>query len=317
MKNVLCVGSITTDIILKPVDTFPEPGKIQYIDSASMFVGGCASNAAIDLARLGVPTCLSGKVGRDIFGDFVRRTVSEEGVDVSGLVTDDTVQTTASILPVTSDGERSALFYCGSSSEFTDTYVDDKLLEWADVVFIAGALFTHKLDGEPAARLMKKAQNMGKYTVMDTAFDPTGRWMSAIAPTLPYLDLFMPSYDEAKFISGKDEVSEMAELFRSYGTKNVIIKCGGDGAYVLEEGAEEGYFSPAFKVTPVDTTGAGDSFCAGFITGLTMGLPFRECARLANAVGAHCVTEIGASTGIKPLPEIYKFMEEYESRENS
>ena len=71
MKKVLCIGSVTTDVMLKPVDNLPAPGALQFIDSSSMFVGGCASNAAMDLAKLGVPVALSCKVGDDLFGHFV------------------------------------------------------------------------------------------------------------------------------------------------------------------------------------------------------------------------------------------------------
>ena len=66
MKKVLCIGSVTTDVIIKPVDALPTPGELQFIDSSSMFVGGCASNASIDLAKLGVPVSLCVKLGKDL-----------------------------------------------------------------------------------------------------------------------------------------------------------------------------------------------------------------------------------------------------------
>ena len=72
MKKVLCIGSVTTDVIVNPADSVPPAGTLRAVDSVTTHVGGCASNAAIDLAKLGVPVALSCKVGSDSFGEFVR-----------------------------------------------------------------------------------------------------------------------------------------------------------------------------------------------------------------------------------------------------
>ena len=311
MKKELCIGSVTTDVIIKPVDALPTPGELQFIDSSSMFVGGCASNASIDLAKLGVPVSLCVKLGKDLFGHFVYDTCKEAGVDVSGCVMDENVQTTTSIVCVNSEGERSFLYNGGSTSAMTDKDIPDSLIADADIVFLAGALLTHGLDGEPAAKMFEKAQKMGKFTVMDTAWDPTGRWMKGVEAALPHLDLFMPSIEEAQKIAGKEDFDDIADVFFEKGVKNVIIKAGKKGAYI-REGGKKGYFAPTYlSVKPTDTTGAGDSFCAGFLAGLAQDFDFEKSAKLGNAVGTHCVMELGASTGIKPLAEIYKFMEEH------
>jgi len=99
-------------------------------------------------------------------------------------------------------------------------------------------------------------------------------------------------------------------VFFDMGVKKVVIKLGSDGCYGRETKDSEGIFVPCFKVSAKDTTGAGDSFCAGFLTGLSKKLSFEDSMRFANATGAHCVMEMGASTGIKTYEEIYKFMEE-------
>lgn len=311
MKKVLCIGSVTTDVIIKPVDALPTPGSLQFIDSSSMFVGGCASNASMDLAKLGVPVSLCVKLGKDLFGNFVYDTCKEAGVDMSGVVFDENVQTTTSIVCVNSEGERSFLYNGGSTSAMTDADISDEIIKDADIVFLAGALLTHGLDGEPAAKMFKKAQEMGKFTVMDTAWDPTGRWMEGVEAALPYLDLFMPSIEEAEKIAGETDIDKIADVFFAKGCKNVIIKAGKKGAYIREAG-KKGYYAPTYlSIKPTDTTGAGDSFCAGFLAGIAQDMSFEQSAKLGNAVGTHCVMELGASTGIKPLADIYAFMEEH------
>ena len=92
-KKVLCIGSVTTDVIVTPVDSVPEPGTLRSVQSITTHVGGCASNAAIDLAKIGIPVALSCRVGKDTFGDFVRKTAAENGVDVTNVVAGDTPTT--------------------------------------------------------------------------------------------------------------------------------------------------------------------------------------------------------------------------------
>ncbi len=310
MKKVLCIGSVTTDIIVKPVDQVPTPGELWSVDSVSTHVGGCASNAAIDLAKLGVPVTLSCKVGADSFGDFVIKTAGENGVCTDGIIADPNVATTTSIVCSSSTGERSFLYYPGSASVFHKEDVSEKLIDDCDIIFVAGAMLNTEFDGVPCAELMKEAQAKGKYTIMDTAWDFEDKWLPKIEAVIPYLDLFMPSYDEAVKLLGETEVPKIAKFFLDMGAKNVIIKVGKDGAFIHEANGDEYTLPTYLQYKPVDTTGAGDSFCAGFIAGLAQDWSYRESGKFANAVGTHCILEIGASTGIKPIADVLKFMEE-------
>lgn len=308
-KKVLCIGGVTTDVIVSPVDSLPQPGLLKSVNSISTYVGGCAANAAVDLAKLGTDAALCCKVGADSFGSFVIETVKKNEVDARGVVMDERVTTSASIVCINSSGERCFLYNPGSTSRLCRADIPQNLIDEADIVFIAEALMLDDFDGAQGTALMKECRQAGKFTVMDTAWDKDDVWLPKIRETIKYLDLFMPSREEAEKLSGKNTLSDIADVFFELGAKNVIIKAGKVGAYVCEENGER-YIMPAYKGIEVkDTTGAGDSFCAGFICGLTQGWSFRECAAFANAVGAHCVTEIGASSGIKPMKDILKFME--------
>jgi len=117
--------------------------------------------------------------------------------------------------------------------------------------------------------------------------------------------------EEAVMLSGRKDPKEICDVFLEMGAKNVVIKNGEDGCYVHKNGKL--IDTPPYKCNAVDTTGAGDSFCAGFITGLIKGLTIVECGKFANAVGAHCVMEKGATTGIKSYEEIREFMEKNET----
>lgn len=315
MKKILCIGGATMDILVRPVDQLPQTGTLKSVNEIATFVGGCAANAAIDLGRLGAPVGLCCKVGQDAFGSFIIDELKNNYVDISGVVVDKTVGTSASVVNITSHGERSFLYNPGSTSEFSLEDIPDSVLEKYDIIFIASALILTKFDGTPAAKLFEKARKMGKYTVMDTVWDFEDKWMEKIKPSIPYVDLFMPSIEEAIKLTGEEDIDKIADIFFSLGTKNVIIKMGSKGAYVCENGRER-FFSPPFlQEHPIDTNGAGDSFCAGFLLGIANNWNYVRSAEFANAVGSHCVMGTGAYSGIVSMKEIELFVEKQRGKQ--
>ncbi|WP_094546239.1 carbohydrate kinase family protein [Petroclostridium xylanilyticum] len=311
MFDVTCLGILVADAIAKTVDTLPEEGKLQLVDQLELHTGGCATNTAIDLAKIGIKTAVIGKVGNDGFGNYIASELKKFNINVEGLKIEDGLNTSASVVIVSSKGERSFIHCLGSNAQFVEEDIDFSIIEKSKILFIAGALLLPKFDGEPTARVLKKAQAKDIYTVLDTAWDTTGRWMSAIGPCLPHLDLFIPSIEEAEMISGKKDVEEMADVFLSKGVKLAVIKLGKNGCFIKSKDGEK-YTIPTYTdIKPVDTTGAGDSFVAGFLTGIVKGWNLYKCGKFANAVGTHCVMKVGASNGIKCLEEILDFMDKY------
>jgi sugar/nucleoside kinase (ribokinase family) len=311
MYDVVCVGVLCADVLAKPVDKLPEKGKLGLIDQLQLQIGGCASNTAIDLAKIGLTSVMIGKIGDDGFGKFLQEALRHEGVATEGLSVDQTVQTSASVVLIGRDGERSIIHCLGSNARFAFEDINLALVKQSKILFIAGTFLMPQFDGAGAEKLLKLAKDAGRVCCMDTAWDSTGQWMNKIERTLQYLDWFMPSYEEAKELSGQMIPEAIAEVFRTKGAKNVVIKLGKDGCYVKPE-HDQGFYTPTYlDVEVIDTSGAGDAFCAGFLTGLAKGWDMRECARFANAVGTHCVMAIGTTTGIKTLEQIVSFMEKH------
>ena len=122
MFDVVCTGILVADVLAKTVDNLPDKGKLARVDSIELFTGGCAVNAAIAMARLGIKTALIGKVGNDGFGSFLTESLKKENVDIEGLVTDNHCSTSASVVTVDSTGERTFLHSIGTNGEFT---IDD------------------------------------------------------------------------------------------------------------------------------------------------------------------------------------------------
>lgn len=309
MKKICCIGIVTVDVIAKTVRELPQPGKLSGIDSIAMYVGGCAANAATDLTKLGVGADLVIKTGKDGFSEFVRSYLSGNNVSMENIIEDPSLETGASIVTVNESGERSFLHNPGANDRLVSADISDRIISDNDIIFIAGTFLMEDFDGQECLKVLKRAKAAGKMTVLDTAWDFRGYWMKKLSFCFEYLDLFMPSYDEAVMLCGEEKNIDMiADSFFALGAKNVVIKCGSEGAYICEAGKER-FMSPAFLCEkPADTTGAGDSFCAGFLAGIASGYDYRHSAELGNAVGNFCVSRVGASTGIKSLAETEKFI---------
>ncbi len=311
MSGIVCVGVIVADAIAKPVRVIPAKGKLELVDTLELYTGGCAASASIDMAKLGTDVALVGKIGDDGFGKFMLSALRENGVNTDGLIVSKNGSTSASLVIVTEDGERSFIHCTGENGTLVESDIDYAVAEKAEIVFVAGFNLMPKFDGGECAKFLKKCKEMGKITALDTAWDSTGRWMQAMRPCLPFVDYFLPSYEEAVELSGKTDPADIADVFLAMGPKTVVIKLGKDGCFIKTKEGEQ-YSIPTFeKIKPVDTTGAGDAFCAGFLSALLKGKNLYECGVFANAVGTHCVMAKGASTGIKTEKEIMDFIKNY------
>lgn len=304
--DVLCVGIAVADAIGRPIDVIPEKARLALFDRMELHTGGCPLNTAIALAKLGFSSGLIAKVGIDGFGDFLIKELHQAGVDTRGVVRDPVASTSFTFIMVSSDGERRFLHTMGANATFHFGDVRQDLFSEARILCIGGAYLMPRFDGEGAAGTLQAAKRRGLITCLDTAYnDRIQDWFKLMAPCFSHLDYFLPSVEEAERISGRSKPDEMAKFFRDQGCKVVAIKMGGRGCFLLAD--EGGRFFPIYRVKVVDTSGAGDSWVAGFLAGLLRGIPLDQCAELGNATAAHCIMAVGCTTGVKPLAEIQAF----------
>lgn len=309
MFDIVCAGILVADVIVKPVDTLPGKGLLSLVDSIRLFNGGNAMTAAVNTSKMGLKSAIAGKIGNDAFGDFIKGVLLSNNVNCSALVTDETVQTSASVVLSDSDGERTFLHVTGANGTFSIDDIRWDVIEKAQIVFFTGSFVMDTFDGEQTKIFLQKCKEMGKLTALDLCWDSRGRWGELIFPALPSVDFFLPSIDEAREIAKTTDVNEMSEQFIRAGAKTVIIKLGKDGCFLRENAETAGYVIPSCKdIIPVDTTGAGDSFCSGFFTAYINGMNLCGCARFANAAGALCVMAQGATSGIKNYDEVLSLM---------
>lgn len=307
MMDVVCLGLMVCDILVKPVtrDTIEkETSRVEFVKMSS---GGDAFNVSINLAKLGISSGIIGKIGNDGFGKFLMDTAVTNKVNTKGIAITEDYGTSTSIVMIHPDGERSFAYYGGATDQLAEEDIDFQILDSSKFLSVGSAFGLPELDGASLAGVMKRARESGCKTVLDVAFCPDENSLNILKPALEYTDIFIPSYSEAKGLTGKKSVGEIAGDLLAYGVQTVVIKMGKDGCYIQTQ--NEKFAVPAFSVDVVDTTGAGDSFVAGFLAAYTKGWQLHECGRFANAAGALSVQSVGATTGMKSFEEVQAFME--------
>ncbi len=313
MAKVVCLGILVADLVARPVDEYPERGALILVEDMELHTGGCAANTGLTLATLGLPTAVIGKVGKDGLGDFLVNRLAAGGVEVSGIKADPAVHTSGTAVMVASDGERSFVHYVGANATLKPEDIDWSVIEAADLLHVAGHFLMPGFDGEPVAEVLERAQSLGKLTTLDTAGAPNEDWPRLLEPVLRHTDVALPSYSEAASVTGRTELADVADWFLERGVKIVALKRGEAGSYVKTADGQE-FSVPSFIIEPVDATGAGDAFVAGFLCGLALDWPLEKTARFANATGALCTTAIGAAAGARPLEAVLEFMENTPTR---
>lgn len=308
--DVVCVGVGVVDLPLKPVDRELFNRDVTQIAPPTFYAGGGAVNQAIVLSRLGNKVSLLTMMGKDALGELLLNLLKRCGrdIDLSRISFHEEVGTGISIVMVEPNGQRHFCVYRGTNNYFSIDRLDLTVLKQAKVVSLAYLFGMPGFDGEGSTLLLKTAKENGAITVVDTVTDIAGIGLDGIRSTLEYTDYFFPSYREAAAISGETDVKKIAKVFLDAGALHVGIKLGSDGCYFKDAQIE--FHLPTFDGPVVDTTGAGDNFMAGFITGLVHGWSVEQCCQFGNAVGTLCVGEMGANTAIKHFSQVEKFLNE-------
>jgi sugar/nucleoside kinase (ribokinase family) len=312
MTDILCVGQLVADILVRPVERVDFGIDTQRVELIELRNGGDSLNTAIGLSRLGCRVGFVGRVGTDHWGDFLAEVIRNEGIEAGGLKRSATAGTCAVVVLINSEGDRVFFYHGGANDEFCLEDVEPALPGEAAIVHVGGTYLLPRFDGVGAAQLFAEARRQGSRTSMDVTWDTTGRWLPTIEPCLPHLSFFLPSVREAREITGRERPEEMAEHLQDRGVETVVIKNGAQGCYVKPPAAE-GFFISACRTEVTDTTGAGDAFVAGFLAGVLRGQELAGCARLACAVAALNIRKVGATAGMPNMEEVTDFMSAQES----
>lgn len=307
--KVLSTGLMFCDIPLSPV-----PADILKKDNSEIgpsipHTGGDALTVSVVLSRLGIEASLAGRIGKDINGQFLRDELTKNGVDISKVIEDDIHRTAVSYVLIEENGERHFLVNRGANDAFKGSDVPEEAIAETDLVFFGSALSMEGMTDHEIANMFRCAHRHGKITAMDASIaihTDAKRNLDLIEESLRETDIFIPSYEEAVFFTGKTETEEMIPIFEQYPLKIFGIKLGSKGC-ILTDFKETIRLSVYPGVKVVDTTGAGDCFMAGFLCGYLHGWDLQTIGTFASAVSAHGISAEGASTGIPDFQTVLDY----------
>ncbi|MEQ1902711.1 MAG: carbohydrate kinase family protein [Pirellulaceae bacterium] len=307
-KDFDCVvcGCCTVDILVKPIELHQPLRADQLIEVSPIetTTGGIVSNSATALARLGMRTAASTLVGEDDWSAIIRRKLSQEGIDLSHLISRPELPTSTTAVMIDEMGQRSFAHCPGAPQKIDRKFFLDQMDFFASCRALLLGYYSLLPNVEPdLPEVMQKIRSVGCLTALDSVGN--GGDANVLRRILPHLDLYVPSFGEAANQTGLDDPHAILKRFREWGAMGLLgVKLGSRGAILSPKVGEIIRIEAISPPGPViDTTGAGDSFYAGLITGLLNGMSVVDAGRLAAATGAACVTALGASAGLRNLKE--------------
>lgn len=310
--TVVSLGIHIVDILGRHVTEIPPGQGVDILDEIRITVAGTAAATSVDLAKLGANVIAMGAIGSDELGNFVVSTMDSYGIDIANLVRKGGVPTSATMLPIRPNGERPALHVFGANGELTLDDINFDVIANADYLHLGGTSVMAKFDGPPSVNVLKFAKEKGVITTFDLVAVERPDLMELIDPLLPYIDYFMPGLEEAEMMTGLTERQDVINYFLDRGVGTTVFTMGAEGSTIankeLQANGTPELRIPAFETTVVDSTGCGDSYCAGFIVAHANGWSLEDVGKLGSACGAQVITRLGSDAGIVDLDSTIAFM---------
>ncbi len=305
-NGILVIGELNVDLIVSGLTAFPSLGQEILVSGLRLVIGSSSAICAGGLARLSAEVDFLGKLGVDDYGDFVTDQLRLLGVGTAHIIRDSAVATGVTI-SLTYPEERALITYPGCITHLRLDDIDASILPYYRHLHVGSYFLQRRLQvGLP--ELFRQAHRVGLTISLDTGCDPDGVWGDEdLLILLRSVDIFLPNEDEAHSIARVDD-TEKALRKLAKRARLVVVKCGASGAMSLRNG--QIVHSPGFEVEVVDTTGAGDSFNAGFIYAHSIRrLSLEEALRFANACGALSTTGLGGTAAQPTLEQVLTFLQ--------
>jgi sugar/nucleoside kinase (ribokinase family) len=299
------IGFYTFDCLGRPVRRIPGPTEFDFLEEITIAVSGAAGAAAIVAAKYGMKVLGVGGVGADDMGDWVLAKLARHGVDISMMQRIAGVGTSSSIVAVQEDGQRPAMHMRGATGSFEIAPDQFGRVLDASIVHVGGAGLMDRMDGEPTVDLLAAAKARGCTTTLDVASARRAD-MPIIASLLPHTDYFLPSIEEARLLSGLEDIADVGQYMIDNGAGCCILTLGENGAYYHRSDGTR-FHVPAFEVDVVCTCGCGDAFNAGFAAALNRGFDPEAAVTFAQATSALNATGLGSQAGVTTFEHTAEF----------
>ncbi len=296
--DVVGFGALNVDNLFK-VNRIAGAEEESFIQAHSEACGGSAANTMVGLARLGCKVGFVGKIANDREGALLVEDFRRENVDTGGLTRVKQGESGKIIGFVDEKGERAL---------YIDSGVNDRIaIDEVKQEYVSNARFLHLTSfvGDQSFETQKQLLKTLPETVK-VSFDPGALYarkgLEQLEPIIKRTHVVMPNGKELNLITGEADYCRGADFLIGLGVRIVAVKLGSDGCYVTD--GRERHLIEAFKVEAVDTTGAGDAFCAGFLYGLLKGKGLYDCGQLGNFVASQSVMKMGARAGLPYVKDL-------------
>jgi sugar/nucleoside kinase (ribokinase family) len=306
LSDCVVCGTCVADVLVRPVplESAVGAGRLFHVDPIEVTTGGIVCNTGVALRRLGATVEAAAVVGEDLWAEEIRSRLTAAGVGTIAVESQRGAATSTTAALIDAGGERSFAHHVGAAGLLDVGYLRRHEAIFARSRFavvgyvgLLPALEPHLVEAVAVLRAT------GCRVVLETG--GSGGSLADLAPALPGIDVFVPSLEEARLQTGLAEPREIIAVYRRRGAAGLVgVKCGTRGSVLSPEPGH--VFDVPCIPAPgpvVDTTGAGDSFLAGLLAGLCLEMPVEVAARLGAATAACCVTRMGATAGIRELPE--------------
>ena len=291
MKKVIVVGSLNTDLVIH-APYCPKGGETLTGSGFAINCGGKGANQATAAGKLGGRVLMCGVAGGDAFGDMLVKSLNAAGVDTRFVRREEGVSTGTAVIIVTG-GENRIVLDRGANDRLTKDDIEAALQEAQ-----AGDVFLTQLEN-PVSVIgygLKRAKEKGLVTILNPA--PANR---EIAAYFRWVDYITPNESELELFGGKEA------LFAA-GIGTIVTTLGSKGyEYATKDGAK---IYPCMKVTAVDTTGAGDTFCGGMAAMLSVGAPLEEAMAFGSKAASIACTRKGAAVSVPTREEVVNWRNE-------
>jgi ribokinase len=298
--NAVGFGALNMDKLYR-VNKIATAEEESFVINFEETCGGSAANTVVGLAKLGCKVGFIGKVADDREGRMLLDDFRREGVDTTGVIIAGHGRSGKAMGFVDEKGERA--LYVDPGVNDTIEFDEVNREHTFQTQFLHLTSFVGEKSFQTQKRLVEALPNGVKIS-LDIGELYARKGLEALEPMLSKTFVAMPNSKELRILTKKTDYKRSAEILLEKGAEIVAVKLGGRGCYVTD--GKESCMIEAFETKIVDTTGAGDSFCAGFLYGLISGKSLYECGRLGNFVASKCITKMGARAGLPTLEDLIK-----------
>lgn len=303
-SEIIIAGAAILDVLVRPASPEVFASGSWPAQEIRMEVGGDAINEATVLTLLGKQVDFTGILGQDAAADTVLQHCRRLGISTEHIKICPQIPTGINVVLVEEKGERS--FLTNPSGSLRRLSAEDIVLEPSENtgIFSFASIFVSPLIGPGELKqLFQRARDRGLLVCADTTKRKRGERLEDLREVWPLVDYLFPNREEAALLTGEGDADWMADRFLEAGVGCVVLKLGAEGCLIKSRNLRIAV--PSVEgITCVDTTGAGDSFAAGFLCGLLEGKDLRECGILANACGSLAVEAVGAARGIESRRQV-------------